>query len=256
MTLAKSSEERFAGLRFRGPTMVEWVVPRRDDGTSILVWVFWEQGAAHPLRVWFKMVEPIGAWTGGGCSLRITGGMDGYRLAHVRYDIQPGRGPGEVDLPREVLPSLVRAYAHWLTERGGWWAVEPSRIVRDEVHEVLAAPHEEGRVVETRSLPCAPKRLRGKEAPCALPSAVDLGEGARVVAELWRHGDRCGPPVGMRVGLRYDLGHGIVAEGRRDALEVLPGGVRLLPSHVALLDRVLPTLEAARARSLVVAQAS
>lgn len=229
--------------------MTEWIIPSQEPGTSILAWVFWESGAAHPRGVWFSMVERSGASTGGGCGVRITSRPNGYRLAAAGYDIDLRRRPGQVDLPREALSALMRVYAHWLTERGGWWAVDAHRIVGDETRESVAAPHVEERVVEVRARPCAPKRLCGKEAPRALPATVDVGEGARVVAELWRHGDRCGPSEGMRVGLRYDLGHGVFAEGRRSALDVLPGGVQLLPSRVALLDRVLPTLEAARARS-------
>lgn len=64
------------------------------------------------------------------------------------------------------------------------------------------------------------KTLVGDDVVVVLPKPARVSRGAVAIAEIWRRGERHGPKAGSLVGVRYDIGGGLVFDARRESARI------------------------------------
>jgi hypothetical protein len=144
-------------------------------------------------------------------------------VAHIE------RRYGEVGNRRGVrlnLAKLRSVYAAWQRERDDWAAFYTSASGLPGgfgCHYIYQPPGAKAEYVILGTRMMGHLRgddLVGTDEIVHAPKPVQVARGAFAVAEIWRRGERRGPKAGSLVGVRYDIGSGLVFDARRESARV------------------------------------
>lgn len=184
-----------AGGSRRSPQLIE-VGRALNKGRPATVGYFWSNGR-------------IGATVGAG-----------WVKIDRRFGVQ-GRGL-QLDVP--TLALLAKACRTWVRQRDRWAAFFSSSGGYPPGYGGHASyylpPGKDSARVTVGRVGClghdrVGEELVGRDEVVVLPRPRRAGR-LRIVAELWRRGEKHGPPEGSRVGVRFQLAEGVYLDAKRN----------------------------------------
>lgn len=191
-------------------------------------------------------------WSSGRISATVTAGGARFRR---RRGTQGVHGANELALDLDEWRALARTCDRWVERRGDWAAFYDSSSGYPPGYGGACYYQPPGDAPRVRIGVSGPYHREGGtlvgHEDLVHVSPRDLGDGASVIAELWRRGERHGPDTGSQVGLRVALGARSFLDVRRPDARVWcvdGAGVYLEPGEEAFVAAVVALLDGSTPR--------